>query len=44
VEAQELAAELDHPDAQQLLRHGVIARLAYNGGDGFPRVAPTGFL
>jgi general stress protein 26 len=44
MEAQELAAELDHPDAQQLLRHGVIARLAYNGGDGFPRVIPTGFL
>ena len=44
MEAQELTAELDHPDAQQLLRHGVIARLAYNGGDGFPRVIPTGFL
>jgi uncharacterized pyridoxamine 5'-phosphate oxidase family protein len=41
---EELAAELNHPDAQQLLRHGTLARLAYNGHDGFPRVIPTGFL
>jgi nitroimidazol reductase NimA-like FMN-containing flavoprotein (pyridoxamine 5'-phosphate oxidase superfamily) len=39
---QELARELGHPDAQQLLS-GSMARLAYNGQDGFPRVIPVGF-
>ena len=39
---QELARELGHPDAQKLLS-GSIARLAYNGHDGFPRVIPIGF-
>src|ERR1700752_3246726 len=39
---QELARELDHPDAQKLLS-GSMARLAYNGHDGFPRVIPVGF-
>ena len=39
---QELARELGHPDAQKLLS-GSIARLAYNGDDGFPRVIPIGF-
>ncbi|BBX08285.1 pyridoxamine 5'-phosphate oxidase family protein [Mycolicibacterium aichiense] len=38
----ELAAELGHPGAQQLLS-GAMARLAYNGYDGFPRVIPVGF-
>jgi nitroimidazol reductase NimA-like FMN-containing flavoprotein (pyridoxamine 5'-phosphate oxidase superfamily) len=38
----ELARELDHPDAQKLLS-GSMARLAYNGHDGFPRVIPVGF-
>jgi hypothetical protein len=41
--AQELARELGHPGAQQLLRSGSLARLAYNGHDGFPRVIPIGF-
>jgi hypothetical protein len=41
--AQELAAELDQPGSQQLLRHGLLARLAYTGQDGFPRVIPIGF-
>jgi len=41
--AQELAAELNDPGAQQLLRIGRPARLAYTGRDGFPRVIPTGF-
>ncbi|VAZ75574.1 hypothetical protein LAUMK4_02551 [Mycobacterium persicum] len=39
---QELAAELGHPEAQKLLS-GSMARLAYNGHDGFPRVIPVGF-
>ncbi|WP_375485101.1 pyridoxamine 5'-phosphate oxidase family protein [uncultured Mycobacterium sp.] len=39
---QELARELAHPDAQKLLS-GSMARLAYNGHDGFPRVIPVGF-
>ncbi len=40
---QELARELCHPGAQELLRSGSLARLAYNGADGFPRVIPIGF-
>jgi nitroimidazol reductase NimA-like FMN-containing flavoprotein (pyridoxamine 5'-phosphate oxidase superfamily) len=39
---QELARELGHPEAQKLLC-GSMARLAYNGHDGFPRVIPIGF-
>jgi hypothetical protein len=39
---EELARELGHPDAQKLLS-GSLARLAYNGQDGFPRVIPVGF-
>ena len=39
---QELASELGHPGAQRLLC-GSMARLAYNGSDGFPRVIPVGF-
>lgn len=39
---QELADELNHPGAQELLS-GSMARLAYNGPDGFPRVVPVGF-
>jgi hypothetical protein len=41
--AEELAAELNHPTSQQLLHHGRLARLAYTGRDGFPRVIPIGF-
>lgn len=41
--AQELAQELQHPGAQELLRGGTLTRLAYNGHDGFPRVIPIGF-
>jgi Pyridoxamine 5'-phosphate oxidase len=40
---QELAQELRHPDAQELLS-GSLARLAYNGPDGLPRVIPIGFF
>lgn len=39
---QELASELDQPGARELLA-GSMARLAYNGHDGFPRVIPVGF-
>lgn len=39
---QELARELGLPGAQKLLS-GSMARLAYNGHDGFPRVVPVGF-
>ena len=39
----EVRAELDHPDAQQLLAGQALARLAYTGSDGFPRVIPIGF-
>ncbi|MGB9227728.1 pyridoxamine 5'-phosphate oxidase family protein, partial [Mycobacterium sp.] len=42
MDAQELARELAHPVARQLLS-GSLARLAYNGHDGFPRVIPIGF-
>ena len=41
--AQELAQELGQPGAQELLRAGTLARLAYNGHDGFPRVIPIRF-
>ena len=39
----EVRAELDHPGAQQLLADEALARLAYTGPDGFPRVIPIGF-
>ncbi|ORA09983.1 pyridoxamine 5'-phosphate oxidase family protein [Mycobacterium asiaticum] len=39
---QQLAEELAQPGAQELLS-GSMARLAYNGHDGFPRVIPVGF-
>lgn len=39
---EEVARELGHPGAQNLLS-GSMARLAYNGHDGFPRVVPVGF-
>ena len=43
-DADALTRELDHPDAQQLLAAQALARLAYTGPDGFPRVIPVGFL
>src|SRR5215470_15594376 len=42
-DADALARELDHPDARQLLAAQALARLAYTGPDGFPRVIPIGF-
>ena len=41
---QTLAGELGQPGAQELLRSAPLARLAYNGPDGFPRVVPCGFF
>ena len=35
--------ELDHPGARDLLATETLARLAYAGSDGFPRVIPIGF-
>jgi len=37
-------ADLSLPEAAEMLRHQPLARLAYNGLDGFPRVIPIGFL
>ncbi len=34
---------LNDPLGQELLRDSFIARLAYNGQDGYPRVIPIGF-
>lgn len=39
----EVAEELTQPGAQDLLRSPTLARLAYTGPDGFPRVVPIGF-
>ncbi|OBA93186.1 pyridoxamine 5-phosphate oxidase [Mycobacteriaceae bacterium 1482268.1] len=43
MDTQELARELSHPGAQELLDR-TAAHLAYDGPDGFPRVIPVGFL
>jgi uncharacterized protein YndB with AHSA1/START domain len=37
-------ADLGQPGAVDLLEHQPLARLAYAGPDGLPRVIPTGFL
>ena len=42
--ADQTAAELALPEAQELLRREPLARLAYDGLDGTPRVIPIGFL
>lgn len=42
-DAEALARELGHPDAQHLLTTQALTRLAYTGPDGFPRVIPIGF-
>jgi hypothetical protein len=41
---EEMERELQNPGAQELLRSGSLARLAYTGPDGFPRVIPIGFF
>jgi pyridoxamine 5'-phosphate oxidase-like protein len=43
VNAADLAREIGHPGAQELLRHATLVRLAYSGRDGSPRVVPLGF-
>jgi uncharacterized pyridoxamine 5'-phosphate oxidase family protein len=40
----EAIADLSHPEAAELLNHQPLARMAYAGPDGFPRVIPVGFL
>jgi hypothetical protein len=40
---QELDQELGQAGAAKLLQSAQLARLAYNGGDGLPRVIPIGF-
>ena len=37
-------AALDDPTARELLESDLLARLAYAGGDGLPRVVPVAFL
>jgi hypothetical protein len=41
--ATDLTTEIEHPGAQELLEHASLARLAYSGIDGTPRVVPLGF-
>jgi nitroimidazol reductase NimA-like FMN-containing flavoprotein (pyridoxamine 5'-phosphate oxidase superfamily) len=43
MDAQEIQDELAQPGAQQLLTTATLARLAYDGADGAPRVVPIGF-
>ena len=42
--AEELARELHDPGAEELLRSAGMARMAYNGLDGLPRVVAVGIL
>ena len=44
MDEQTLAQELAQPEARELLKNTGLARLAYNGPDGLPRVVPTGFF
>lgn len=44
MDAQKVAEELEQPTAQELLKDASLARLAYNGPDGLPRVIPIGFF
>jgi hypothetical protein len=43
MKTKDVASELNHPGAQELLASATVARLAYTGKDGFPRVIPIGF-
>ena len=43
MDSQDVARELNDPGAQELLHTATLARLAYTGKDGFPRVIPIGF-
>ncbi|HEX4434915.1 MAG TPA: pyridoxamine 5'-phosphate oxidase family protein [Acidimicrobiales bacterium] len=44
MDGDELARELAQPGARALLQSAPLARLAYDGPDGFPRVIPCGFF
>lgn len=44
MDAQKVVEELEQPTAQELLKDSSLARLAYNGPDGLPRVIPIGFF
>ncbi len=44
VDAQQIADELAQPKARELLKDATLARLAYSGPDGLPRVIPIGFF
>lgn len=44
MDPRDVVQELAQPVAQELLRRAGLARLAYNGPDGLPRVVPIGFL
>jgi hypothetical protein len=43
MDSQDVTRELNDPGAQELLHTATLARLAYTGKDGFPRVIPIGF-
>jgi len=44
MDSEEVTRVLDDPVAQRLLQSPLLARLAYNGADGAPRVIPIGYL
>jgi len=44
MEHEDVMHVLNDPLAQQLLQSPLLARLAYNGVDGFPRVIPVGYV
>jgi nitroimidazol reductase NimA-like FMN-containing flavoprotein (pyridoxamine 5'-phosphate oxidase superfamily) len=43
MDRQDIARELGQPGARGLLESATVARLAYNGPDGLPRVIPIAF-
>src|SRR5204862_4531201 len=43
MDRQDVARELGQPGASELLESATVARLAYNGPDGLPRVIPIAF-
>ena len=43
MDRQDVIRELGQPGARELLESATLARLAYNGPDGLPRVIPIGF-
>jgi pyridoxamine 5'-phosphate oxidase-like protein len=44
MDSEEVTRVLADPVAQRLLQSPLLARLAYNGADGAPRVIPIGYL